>query len=685
MAAKKIRWGILGAGNIAKAFARGVAHSKYGTLTAVGSRTQEKADKFGEEFNIPHRHASYEALLADPVVDAVYIATPHPLHPEWAIQCAEAKKHILCEKPVSLNYYQALAVVEAARRNNVFFMEAYMYRCHPQTAKLVELIRSKEIGDVRVIQATFSFHGGFNPEGRLFKNALGGGGILDVGGYTTTMARLVAGVALGKETADPIEFKGVGYIGEGRTDEWAAASVKFEGGIVASLATGVSVMQDNCVRIFGTNGNIVVPSPWVPAREGGSVKILVTKKGESAPREIVIETNEWLYGLEADTVAEHIENKQAKFPAMSVEDTLGNMKMLDAWREQIGMVYDEEKSEGLTLPIHKRPLAVSLSSIMRYGTIPGIEKPVSRLVMGVDNQNTLPHACMMFDDFYELGGNTFDTAHIYGGGKHETNLGEWIRLRNVRENVVILDKGAHTPFCNPTDLTKQFLESLSRFKTDYVDIYMMHRDNIDIPVGEFIDVLNEHKRAGRMRAFGASNWTIERIEAANEYARKKGLESFSAISNNFSLARMVNPVWAGSLSFSDPVSRAWLTKTQMPLMPWSSQARGFFVPERARPDLLADKSLAHCWYSDDNFQRQSRVFELAKKKGVSGVTIACAYVLSQPFPTFPLIGPRTPRETEDSFKGLTISLTPEEVAWLNLESDGLKAVSSNRPQAAMAN
>ncbi|MBI4976836.1 MAG: aldo/keto reductase [Spirochaetes bacterium] len=665
---KKLRWGIIGTGGIAKAFARGVAHSKKGELVGVASRTKEGAEKFGAEYNIPHRHEGYDALLADKDIDAVYIATPHPLHAEWAIKCAEAGKHILCEKPVTLNYYMALAVIEAARRNDVFFMEAYMYRCHPQTAKLVELLKAKEIGDVRFIQASFGFHGGFNPNGRLFNNALGGGGILDVGGYCTTMARLVAGVALGRDFAEPIEFKGSGYVGESRADEWASASLKFEGNIVASLSTGVSVNLDNSVRIFGTNGNIYIPTPWVPAREGGTVKIIVTKKGEPAPREILIETNEWLYGIEADTVADNITNREAKFPAMSWNDTLGNLKMQDMWREQIGMEYDAEKPEGWTQTIHRRPLAVKKGSVMKYGKVPGIDKPVSRLVMGVDNQSVLSQACIMFDDYYELGGNAFDTAYIYGGGKHESNLGEWIRLRNIREKVVILDKGAHTPFCNPVDLNKQFLESLTRLKTDYVDIYMMHRDNIDIPVGEFIDVLNEHVKAGRMRAFGASNWTIERIEAANEYAKKKGLKSFSAISNNLSLARMVNPVWGGSLSFSDPVSRAWLKKTQMPLMPWSSQARGFFVPERARPDLHTDKSLSHCWYSDDNFQRQARALELAKKKGVSGVTIACAYVLCQPFPTFPLIGPRTPRETEDSFKGLTVELTPEELLWLNLES-----------------
>ncbi|MBN8217400.1 MAG: aldo/keto reductase [Spirochaetes bacterium] len=663
---KKLRWGILGTGGIAKAFARGVAHSRTGVLAAVGSRSADGAEKFGAEFGVPRRHPSYEALLADREVDAVYIATPHPFHAELSMRAAEAGKHVLCEKPASLNAAMVAAVIECAQRHKVFFMEAYMYRCHPQTAKLVDLIRSGAIGEVRHIQAAFSFHGGFNPEKRLFNNALGGGGILDVGGYPTTMARLVAGVALGREFAEPVEFKAVGMIGESRCDEWSCAVAKFEKGITAELSTGVSVMQDNVVRIYGSAGNLVVPTPWVVSREGGVSKILLKKNSEKDVQEILVETPEWLYGIEADTVAENLAAGQAKFPAMSHADTLGNIRLQDAWREQIGLEYDAEKEAGWSLPLHKRPLVRRKDAPMIYGKVPGLEKPVARLVMGVDNQNTLSQACVMFDDYFERGGNAFDSAYIYGGGKHETNLGTWIRLRNLREQVVILDKGAHTPFCDPASLTKQHLESLQRLQTDYVDIYMMHRDNTDIPVGEFIDVMNEHQKAGRMRVFGASNWTIERLQAANDYAKKKGLNTFSAVSNNLSLARMVNPVWGGSLSFSDPASRAWLTKNQVALMPWSSQARGFFVPERARPDLLADKSLSHCWYSDDNFQRQARALELAKKKGVSGVTIALAYVLSQPFPTFPLIGPRVPAETADSFRGLGLMLTPEECKWLNL-------------------
>ena len=145
---KPLRWGIIGTGNIARSFAEGLRTSKTGKLLAVASRSQAKADNFARELGAQRAYASYEALLADPDVEAVYISTPHPHHAEWAIKSAEAKKHILCEKPIALNSGEAMAIIEAAIANDVFLMEAFMYRCHPQTQKLVELLREKAIGEI---------------------------------------------------------------------------------------------------------------------------------------------------------------------------------------------------------------------------------------------------------------------------------------------------------------------------------------------------------------------------------------------------------------------------------------------------------------------------------------------------------------------------------------------------------
>lgn len=661
----RLAWGILGTGNIAAQFARGVQTVGHGALVAVGSRTREGAERFGAQFAIPQRHDSYEALLANPDVRAVYIATPHPLHAQWAIAAAEAGKHILCEKPIGLNHAEAMAIIAAAREHDVFLMEAFMYRCHPQTQRLAQLLREGAIGEVRVIEAAFAYDRAFDAARRQYDPLLGGGGILDVGCYPVSMARLLAGAAMGAPFADPVAITGAAHLGATGVDEWAVASLRFPGGIVASLLTGVHVQAENSVRVLGSAGMIVVPWPWKPGSDGNTPAIIVRRRGE-APYTLHETDPRDLYGIEADTVAAHVAARQS--PAMPWEDTLGNMRALDQWRAAVGLVYPMERLDAGIPTVHRRPLAVRPDAPMTYGAIAGITKRVSRLVMGVDNQRTLPHAAVMFDDFFERGGTAFDTAWVYAGGQCERVLGQWVRDRGVREQVVILDKGAHTPLCTPEWMTAQFMESLERLQMDYVDIYMLHRDNPAVPVGEFIDALNVQHRAGRMRLFGASNWSLARIDEANAYARDRGLVGFGAISNNFSLARMVEPVWQGCLSVSDADSRAWLTERQIPLMPWSSQARGFFT-DRARPeDTTTDPELARCWSSDDNWHRRARAVAMAEEKHVLPINIALAYVLNQPFPTFPLIGPRTLEETHSSLGALAVTLTPDELRWLNLEA-----------------
>ena len=661
--ATQLSWGIIGTGNIAHRFAQQIPDSQTGKLVAVASRSAEKAKKFASEFNIPVSYGSYDELLADKGVQAVYISTPHPQHSEWTIKAARAGKHILCEKPIALNHPAAMAMVQAARENDVFLMEAFMYRCHPQTAKLVELLRQKVVGEVRVIKAAFSFRTGFNAQGRLFNNALGGGGIMDVGCYPVSFVRMVAGVAMGGDFAEPIDVKACGHIGTTGVDEYAVATMKFPGEILASIGAGVTVWQDPSAQIFCTDGVITMKDPWIPAREGGSVKIIVHKSGQE-PQEIVIETPRQLYAFEIDTVANCLDKRQACFPAMNWDDTLGNMKALDMWRQSMGQVFDSEKPGNVPTASGQK-LAVRQPARMTYAPIPGVGRPVSRLVMGADYQRNIVHASAMMDDFFERGGNCIDTAHIYGGGASEKVVGQWVASRGIRKDVVILDKGAHTPDCNPAGLVAQHKESLCRLGMDCVDIYMMHRDNPQVPVGEFIDAMNQMIRAGSMRALGASNWTLERIIEANRYAQDKGLTGFVAVSNNFSLAQMVQPPWSGCLANSDAASRAWFTKTQMVMMPWSSQARGFF--SRGNGADTSDAELVRCWYSPDNFQRLQRAGELAKKYKVDTTAIALAYVLRQPFPTFPLIGPRLISETASSMAGLDVELTDDEVKWLNLE------------------
>jgi aryl-alcohol dehydrogenase-like predicted oxidoreductase len=478
---------------------------------------------------------------------------------------------------------------------------------------------------------------------------------------------------VGKPFAEPLDVQAMAHVGKTGVDEYALANLRFagpDGGtILAQCACGVQCDRGSVLEVFGSLGRIVVPNPFTPSKDGKAVSFTLKRHDEREPRTYHIDGTTDLYAVEADHFAASIAAKAAT--AMTPQDTLGNAKTLDQWRQKAGVEYTFERPENVTYTLSRQPLVVRADHRMPAGTIAGVGKPLSRLVMGVDNQFTQPHSAAMFDDFYQRGGNFFDTAYIYGSGKCDRMLGQWIKNRGLREQVAVLGKGAHTPFCTPKHITQQLMESLDRLQTSYVDVYAMHRDNPEVPVGEFVEVLNEHLRAGRIRAFGGSNWSIQRVEAANAYAAAKGLQGFSIVSNNFSLARMVRPIWGGCISSSDAESREWFSKTQMPLLSWSSQARGFFLPGLAAPDKTDDGELVNTWYCPDNFQRLERVNELARRRSFSPINIALAYVLAQPFPTFALIGPRTLAETRTSLPALDVRLSPQECRWLNLETDSL--------------
>jgi aryl-alcohol dehydrogenase-like predicted oxidoreductase len=185
-----------------------------------------------------------------------------------------------------------------------------------------------------------------------------------------------------------------------------------------------------------------------------------------------------------------------------------------------------------------------------------------------------------------------------------------------------------------------------------------------VPVGEFVDAMDAEVKAGRIRGiFGGSNWTMERMDEAIAYAERTGKQKPGALSNNFALAEMLEPIWAGCITSSTPAWRQWLTARQIPNFSWSSQARGFFT-DRAGRDKRDSEEMVRIWYNDQNFARRDRAFELASKLGKKPIHVALAYVLAQPFPSVPLIGPRTLDELDDSLNGFDIKLTAEQVSWL---------------------
>jgi aryl-alcohol dehydrogenase-like predicted oxidoreductase len=320
---------------------------------------------------------------------------------------------------------------------------------------------------------------------------------------------------------------------------------------------------------------------------------------------------------------------------------------------------------------------------MQYSTIPGVTKPVSRLILGtmIISAQEPERSFALLDAAFEMGGNALDTAHVYAGGNSERGIGQWMKARGNREQVVVISKGCHhnadrkrvTPF----DMAADLHDSLARLQTDYVDVYLLHRDDPTLPVGPIVEALNEHWRAGRIRAFGGSNWSHERIQAANDYAAAHGLQPFTASSPNYGLAEQVHDPWGpGCVTLAGPqnaAARAWYRGNQLPVLAYSSLGRGFFSgrvlsgdPEGARTILDRASLTAYC--HDVNFRRLERAERLAAKKGATVPQIALAYILRSPLNVFPLVGAATGEEFAQNLAALDLALSEEERVWLNLET-----------------
>ena len=320
---------------------------------------------------------------------------------------------------------------------------------------------------------------------------------------------------------------------------------------------------------------------------------------------------------------------------------------------------------------------------MQYGTLPGIDKPISRLVQGtlMINAQNIDTGFKLLDDVVELGCTTFDTAHVYGQGENERIVGRWVRERNIRDKVVIIGKGAHhnqdRQRVTPYDISADITDSLARFQFDYIDLYLLHRDNPVVPVGPIIETLNEHYQAGRIHAFGGSNWSHNRIQEANAYAAAHGLQGFTFSSPNFSLAEQVKEPWPNCISISGPQNadaRQWYQEQHMPLFTWSSLAGGFFSGRFSRDNLdtftdYFDKVCVSAYCYEANFQRLERVRQLAAETGLSVAQVAMAYVMSQPLDIYALVGCQSGAEFRANIDACEHRLSPETLTWLDLRAE----------------
>jgi len=324
--------------------------------------------------------------------------------------------------------------------------------------------------------------------------------------------------------------------------------------------------------------------------------------------------------------------------------------------------------------------------MMQYGTIEGVDKPVSRLVLGtmIISSREQEQSDALLDAAFAQGCTTLDTAHVYGGGYSERGIGQWMSDRGNREQVVIVTKGCHhnadRKRVTPHDLTADLYDSLARLQTDYVDVYLLHRDDPDVAVGPIVETLNEHRSAGRIRAFGGSNWTHQRIAEANAYARAHGLDPFVASSPNYGLADQIENPWGpGCVSISGPLyqpAREWYANSQMPVLAYSSLARGLFsgrvTPENydeMRSSLDHACQTAYC--HEPNVRRLGRAISLAEQKGASVPQIVLAFMFASPVNVFPIVGAANGDEFKQNVESFDLTLTEQERAWLDLEIERL--------------
>jgi xylose dehydrogenase (NAD/NADP) len=338
MTDRKLRWGILGTGNIARQFAAGVNASRRGTIDVVGSRSIESARAFATNFGVPTAVGSYDEVVKSPAVDAVYVSLPNSMHKEWTLRSLAAGKHVLCEKPFALSSTDAEEMFDAAERSGKLLVEAFMYKSHPLTHAFMNAIRAGEIGKVQLIRASFCYRTTKVDGNVRFAADLGGGVLMDVGCYCISLARMVTG-------EEPDSVHAYGHIHPTGVDDQVAASMIFPGGAMATFTCSMIAQADNTASICGSDGYIQVPVPWKPPKEKAQWILgrgmpprqdQPQKATDVRPRgTFEVDAGGDLYGLEADDFSATVFD--AKPPAVTRADTIGNMRVIEKMLAQIRM------------------------------------------------------------------------------------------------------------------------------------------------------------------------------------------------------------------------------------------------------------------------------------------------------------------------------------------------------------
>ena len=307
-----VKWGILSTADINKKLLAGAAESDDVDVVAVGSRNLERAEEFAQAWDIPRAYGTYEELLADPDVEAIYIPLPNTMHSEWSIKAMEAGKHVLCEKPFSRHIGDVERAFDAADATGMHLSEAFMYRHHPQTARLAELVASGAIGELRVIRSVFSYSL-YDADNIRLRTDVEGGSLMDVGCYCISGARLLGG--------EPESVVGAAHIGSSGTDWVFAGMMRFPGDVVALFDCGTSLPNRDELEAIGTEGSLFLDDPW-----HCGTPVIELRRNDSVERIEIEAANP--YRLELEDLNAAIRGERP--PLLGREDAMGQVRAIDA-------------------------------------------------------------------------------------------------------------------------------------------------------------------------------------------------------------------------------------------------------------------------------------------------------------------------------------------------------------------
>jgi xylose dehydrogenase (NAD/NADP) len=313
----KVRWGVLGAASIARRrVVPAVQQSSNGEVVAIASRTLDKAQEFAQELKLPKAYGSYEELIADPNIDVIYNPLPNSEHAAWSVRCAEAGKPVLCEKPLAKDAAEAQSIVDAFARRNLLFAEGFMYRFHPQTVKVKEMVDAGAVGEVTSLQATFTFPLHDEDNIRLSKS-LAGGGLMDVGCYCVNVMRLMTG-------QEPERARAIARVGiKSGVDEWLSGILAFPSGVIGHFDCGVRAQRTHTYEIRGTEGRILVEGGFVA--EPNEKPVIRYWHGDEYETIDALAANQ--YTIMAEDFSDAFLNRRP--PRFLPQDAVDNMRAID--------------------------------------------------------------------------------------------------------------------------------------------------------------------------------------------------------------------------------------------------------------------------------------------------------------------------------------------------------------------